>query len=233
MYDECFDSSTAMEPLFAAPPVRAGRRDRDSHSYAAVQNFAILAANYMESFILPIAQDLADSNELSDPAKQAMIEVFSSPDLSERILSYKTWKQDGLVVYASDPLIIGQTFEPSDDLLADWRGDVAASFEDLNHEEDISEAKLGLSLLKVYNPIHEVFSGEIIAVAEFYERAEPLQKELQDALRTTWFGVDSVFLASGLLLIGIVSAGGRTIEQQRQSLQTQLAASNQLAAQKR
>ena len=36
---------------------------------AAVQNFAIIAANYLESFISPIAQDLADSNELSDPAK--------------------------------------------------------------------------------------------------------------------------------------------------------------------
>lgn len=197
----------------------------------AVQNFAILAANYMESFISPIAQDLADSNELSDPAKQAMIEVFSGTELSEHIVSYKIWKKDGLIAYASDPSIIGQTFEPSDDLLAAWRGEVAASLDDLNHDEDISEANLGLSLLEVYSPIHEVFSGEIIAVAEFYERAEPLQRELQDARRTTWLVVGSVFLASGLLLIGIVRAGGRTIEEQRQNLQTQLAESNQLAAQ--
>jgi signal transduction histidine kinase len=198
---------------------------------AAVQNFALLAANYLESFISPIAQDLAESNELSDPAKQAMIEVFSSPELSARIVSYKIWKQDGLVVYASDPSIIGQQFEPSADLQAAWRGEVAASFEDLNHDEDVSEATLGLSLLEVYSPVREVFSGEIIAVAEFYEVATSLQTELQDARRTTWFVVGSVFLASGLLLIGIVRAGGRTIEKQRLSLQTQLADSKLLAAQ--
>ncbi|MGC1505802.1 MAG: ATP-binding protein [Sulfitobacter sp.] len=198
---------------------------------AAVQNFAIIAANYLESFVSPIAQDLAESNELSDPAKQAMIEVFSNPELSERIVSYKIWKQDGLIVYASDPSIIGQRFEPSDDLQAAWRGEVAASFEDLTEEEDISEAALGISLLEVYSPIHEVFSGEIIAVAEFYERASTLQTDLRDARRTTWLVVGSVFLASGLLLIGIVRAGGRTIEEQRQSLQMKLLESNQLAAQ--
>ena len=198
---------------------------------AAVQNFAIIAANYLESFISPIAQDLADSNELSDPAKQAMIEVFSSGELNERIVSYKIWKQDGLIVYASDPSLIGQKFEPSDDLRAAWSGDIAASFGDLSDEEDATEALLGLPLLEVYSPIHEDFSGEVIAVAEFYERATSLQEELQNARRTTWLVVGSAFLASGLLLISIVKAGGRTIEEQRRTLQTQLAESKQLAAQ--
>jgi signal transduction histidine kinase len=199
--------------------------------HAAVQNFAIIAANYLESFISPIAQDLAESNELSDPAKQAMIEIFSSLELSERIVSYKIWKEDGLIVHASDPSLIGQKFEPSDDLLAAWGGNFAASFEDLNDEEDANEAALGVSLLEVYSPIHEDFSGRVIAVAEFYERATSLHTELQDARRTTWLVVGSAFLASGLLLIGIVKAGGRTIEQQRQTLQEQLTESKQLARQ--
>lgn len=198
---------------------------------AAVQNFAIIAANYLESFISPIAQDLADSDELSEPAKQAMIEVFASSALSGRIVSYKIWKEDGLIVHASDPALIGQRFEPSEDLQAAWSGSFAASFEDLNDLEDATEAAMGVSLLEVYSPIHEVFSGEVIAVAEFYEQAESLQKELQSARMTTWLVVGSAFLASGLLLIGIVKAGGRTIEEQRQRLQSQLAASEQLATQ--
>ena len=198
---------------------------------AAVQNFAIIAANYLESFISPIAQDLAESNALSDPAKQAMIEVFSSAELSERIVSYKIWKEDGLIVHASNSALIGRKFEPSDDLLAAWGGKFAASFEDLNDEEDANEAALGVPLLEVYSPIHEDFSGKVIAVAEFYERATSLQIELKDARKTTWLVVGSAFLASGLLLIGIVKAGGRIIEEQRQTLQTQLADSKQLAAQ--
>lgn len=198
---------------------------------AAVQNFAITAANYVESFIAPVTQDLADGTELSDPAQQAMEEIFSSSALSGRIVSYKIWKKGGLIVHASDPLLAGQKFDPSDDLRAAWQGKVSASFEDLNDPEDASEASLGVPLLEVYSPIHEVFSGEIIAVAEFYERADALQIELSDAQRTTWMVVGSAFALSGLLLIGIVKAGGRTIEVQRAELKAQLAASERLAIQ--
>lgn len=198
---------------------------------AAVQNFAITAANYVESFISPVTQDLADGTELSDPAQQAMIEIFSSTALSDRIVSYKIWKKGGLIVHASDPSLAGQKFQPSDDLRAAWQGEVSASFEDLNDPEDASEASLGVPLLEVYSPIHEVFSGEIIAVAEFYERADALQVELANAQRTTWMVVGSAFALSGLLLIGIVRAGGRTIEVQRTELKEQLAASEKLAVQ--
>lgn len=198
---------------------------------AAVQNFAITAANYVESFIAPVTQDLADGTELSDPAQQAMEEIFSSSALSGRIVSYKIWKKGGLIVHASDSLLAGKKFEPSDDLRAAWQGEVSASFEDLNDPEDASEASLGVPLLEVYSPIHEVFSGEIIAVAEFYERADALQIELSDAQRTTWMVVGSAFALSGLLLIGIVKAGGRTIEVQRAELKAQLAASERLAIQ--
>ena len=198
---------------------------------AALQNFAIVAANYVESFVSPITQDLADGDELSEPAQQAMIEIFSGVALSERIVSYKIWKKDGLIVHASDPSLAGQKFEPSDDLKAAWQGQVSASFGDLNDLEDATEALLGVPLLEVYSPIHEVFSGEIIAVAEFYERADALQIELSDARRTTWLVVGSAFVASGLLLIGIVKTGGRTIETQRGALRAQLAASEELAAQ--
>ena len=198
---------------------------------AAVQNFAIIAANYVESFIAPITQDLAEGDTLSPPAKQAMIEVFSTTALNERIVSYKIWKEGGLIVHASDPSLIGKVFEPSEDLQAAWTGKYAASLVNHVDAEDASEASLGISLLEVYSPIHEVFSGRIIAVAEFYERADPLVAELRSARRNSWLVVGSAFLASGLLLAGIVQAGGRTIQEQRLRLQAQLAQSEHLAEQ--
>lgn len=198
---------------------------------AAVQNFAIIAANYVESFIAPVTQDLAENDTLSPPAQQAMIEVFSTTALNERIVSYKIWKEGGLIVHASDPSLIGKRFEPSDDLKAAWTGKFAASLDDYSDAEDAHEASLGVSLLEVYSPIHEVFSGRIIAVAEFYERADPLVAELRSARTTSWLVVGSAFLASGLLLAGIVSAGGRTIQDQRVRLQEQLAQSEQLLEQ--
>lgn len=198
---------------------------------AVVQNSAVAASSYMESFISPLSQDLASSDELSQPAKQAMEEIFSNTALTERVVSYKIWKPGGLIVQASNPDLIGKKFEPSEDLKAAWRGQVAASYEDLSDLEDEAEALLGVPLLEVYTPVREAWSGRVIAVAEFYERADVLERELSDARRTSWLIVGSAFFASGALLFGIVQAGGRTIREQRIRLQDQLEETQELASQ--
>jgi signal transduction histidine kinase len=101
-------------------------------------------------------------------------------------------------------------------------GKIASSFEDLNELENQAEAALGVPLLEVYSPIRAVWTGKVIAVAEFYERADGLAADLRKALWTSWLAVGGAFLASGLLLFGIVQAGGRTIRQQRLALEQQL-----------
>ena len=189
---------------------------------AVVQNSAASAALFMESFISPLSQELVDTDTLSPPARQALAEIFEGTALGERVVSYKIWMSGGRVVHASDPAIIGQVFDPSDDLRQAWTGDVASSFEDLNDLEDKAEAALGIPLLEVYSPIREAWTGEVIAVAEFYERADQLAADLRSARLNGWVVVGGTFLASGLLLFGIVQAGGRTIRQQRQSLTEQL-----------
>lgn len=198
---------------------------------AVVQNSALAASSYVESFISPLSQDLASSNELSEPAKQAMDEIFANTTLSERVLSYKIWKPGGLIVQASDPELIGRVFDLSEDQKTAWLGQVAASYEDLSDVEDQAEASLGVPILEVYSPVHEIWSGRIIAVAEFYEHAGALERDLSDARRKSWIIVGASFLASGALLFGIVQTGGQTIRDQRLRLENQLAATKELAAQ--
>ncbi len=189
---------------------------------AVVQNSATSAALFMESFVSPLSQDLARSDTLSGPAERALTEIFEGTSLGERVVSYKIWKSGGLVVHASDKELIGQVFEPSDDLKLAWSGRIAASYENLNDLEDQAEAALGIPLLEVYSPIREVWTGQVIAVAEFYERADALDMDISDARRKSWLVVGSTFLASGLLLFGIVQTGGRTIRDQRKQLEKQL-----------
>ena len=114
-----------------------------------VQNSAAAAAHYMESFLSPLAQDLAEAEGLSPPARLALTEIFSHTSLNKRVVSYKIWKEGGLVVEASDESLRGQRFEPSDDLKKAWAGQIAASFEDLTDHEDQVEADLGNPLLEV------------------------------------------------------------------------------------
>ena len=63
-----------------------------------VQNSATSAALYMESFVSPLSQELADADGLSEPALVALKEIFAGGLLSERVVSYKIWKPGGLVV---------------------------------------------------------------------------------------------------------------------------------------
>jgi hypothetical protein len=126
---------------------------------SVVDNTASATALYIESFISPLSQELAATDTVSDPARRALAEVFAKTSLGERIVSFKIWKPGGLVVYATDPEIIGKRFPPSDDLQRAWTGEVSGSFEGLGDLESEREAALGLPLLEVYSPVREVWSG--------------------------------------------------------------------------
>ena len=198
---------------------------------AVVQNSAASAALFMESFISPLGQELAETDTLSPPARQALSEIFAGTSLGERVVSYKIWQEDGRIVHASDPALVGQVFIPSDELRQAWSGQVAAAFEDLNDLEDEAEAALGIPLLEVYSPLRQAWTGDVIAVAEFYEAAEKLDADIKSARRNSWLIVGGAFLASGVLLFGVVQAGGRTIRVQRQSLKDQLQTTEKISAQ--
>ncbi len=188
-----------------------------------VRNTANATAQYMESFISPLSQDLADSDTLSPGAKRALEEIFSNTPLGDRVVSFKIWKEGGHVVEASDKAIIGKIFEVTENLEMAWNGELRADFEDLNDIEDQGENALGLPLLEIYSPIREVWSGRIIAVVEFYEVATDLKRDLVEARRSSWAAVALLMLAIGGSLYAIVRQGSRTIDRQRSALKQQLA----------
>ncbi|MBF9036229.1 two-component sensor histidine kinase [Rhodobacterales bacterium HKCCE2091] len=187
-----------------------------------VNSSASAAADYVETFVAPLAEDFQTDAELSDPVRRALEELFAAPAVAERVVSYKIWRPGGRILMASDPAIIGRTFPEGDDLVTAWSGTVAASFEDFGDEEDANEASLGIPLLEVYSPVHAYYSGEVVAVVEFYENGTALAHDLARARLTSWLVVGSAFFASGLLLYGVVAAGGRTIDRQRRLLERQL-----------
>ena len=113
--------------------------------------------------------------------------------------------------------MIGRSFPETEGQRLAWSGVVSASME-LGDEEDADEAALGLPLLEIYSPVREVWSGEVIAVAEFYAVEDLLVRDLANARRQSWLIVAGVFALCGASLFGIVSAGGRTIASQQTAL---------------
>lgn len=179
------------------------------------RNSAATTAHYMESVLAPLAQELAASDTLSPSARRAINEILINTPTGERLATIKIWKSGGLVVYSSDPSIIGARFEPTNSLLAALNGEIVAHFDDLNDEEDANENELGVPLLEIYSPIREAWSGKVIAVAEFYVIATALQDDLFRARFTSWLVVAAVTVTMLGLLFGIVLRGSRTIEAQQ------------------
>lgn len=182
-----------------------------SHSAAA-------AALYMDAFIAPLAQDLSKGNVISPENKKKLDEIMAQREISENVLSVKIWQKGGLIAYSNFEEIIGRTFTPTPYLKEAWNGVVSAHISDLGHDDDTRERMLGVELIEIYAPIRESHSNRIIAVSEFYMRANGLQESLRKAQLQSWAVVGTTGLLMLLALYGIVRRGSSTIEQQRLAL---------------
>lgn len=191
----------------------------DKIQTGVTQNAATATALYMDSFIAPLVQELADKDRLSEATRAKLDRLLTDRELASRIVSLKIWKPGGLVVYSNHISIIGKTFPETTKLKSAWRGVVAAEFDDLGDEEDETERRTGLPLLEMYSPIRDINSGRIIAVAEFYEDATSLKREMFNTKLESWMFVAIITLTIAGLLYGIVRRGSRTIDKQSRVLE--------------
>ncbi len=195
------------------------------------RNTAASTALYMESFVAPLLAELAHGDEISPKTHHALDTLLKDNELGRRIISFKIWKEDGLIVYSSRQNIIGKRFPTTPNLRAAWEGEVTAEFDTLEDEEDAEERLQGIPLLEMYSPIRELHTGRIIAVAEFYEGAQTLKNNLFIVNLQSWLVVAVVTLAMLGALSGIVLRGSRTIKQQRIALEQRVLELSQLLAQ--
>ncbi|KAB0680045.1 sensor histidine kinase [Aureimonas leprariae] len=197
------------------------------------QNTATATALYVDGVIAPLLADIDGSSVLSEGARRALDETLAQGALGARLETFKLWGRGGLITYSSDPSLIGKRFQPTDSLKKAWSGHVAAEFDDLDDDEDATERGSDVPLLEIYNPIRAPWSGEIVAVAEFYEHAGDLENGLFAARLRSWFVVAAVTLAMMGALFGIVMRGSATIARQRSDLEGRVADLQRLLAENR
>ena len=192
---------------------------------AVTRNTANATALYMDSFIAPLTQDLAVQDRLSESSRAEIGALLEQTALGKRVVSFKIWRDGGLVVDSSNAAVIGKTFAVSENLRAAWLGVVKADYSDTADEEDAAEKALGIPLLEIYSPVRDMNSGEVIAVVEFYEDAVQLNKDLIQARLVSWAAVAAVMALIWLSLFVVVLRGSRTIDRQLLAL-TDLASRN-------
>ena len=181
---------------------------------AVVRNTASATALYMDSFVAPLTQELATGPTLSDRSRAEIARLLAETALGQRVVSFKIWRQDGLVVDASNAALVGRRFPVTENLELAWTGEVRASFDDTGDEEDVAENALGLPLLEIYAPIRDMKTGRVIAVAEFYEVGTQLRLDLVRVRRLAWAMVGAALGVIGMTLFAIVLRGSRTIDHQ-------------------
>jgi signal transduction histidine kinase len=188
-----------------------------------ITNTAAAAALYMDRFVEPHVQDLANSASLSAASLAAISELVETRGFGEHVVEVKIWRPDGTLVFSNPPGLIGTKHPIGESLASALRGRVVAEFDDLRDEENIPERELHVPLLEIYSPIREVNSGRVIAVAEFYQLGHELKTEL------SWAQFEGTLIVGGLsllmlgALIGIVRRGSGTIISQQYALNGRVA----------
>ncbi|MCJ8521527.1 signal transduction histidine kinase [Pseudorhizobium tarimense] len=200
---------------------------------AVTRNSAATTAMYVDSIIAPLLPDLQTTEVLDDITSRALDETFGQGALGGRVLSFRLWRSDGTVLYATDPDIIGERFDPSEKLQRAFSGKLVAQFEHPEDEESHAERAAGIPLLEIYNPILQPWSGEVVAVLEFYEVAEDFQNSLSEARLLSWLAVAAVIAVFFLSLTAIVFRGSRTIDDQKATLTQRVAELSDLLEQNR
>lgn len=187
-----------------------------------IRNSAATTALFVDSVVSPLFVNLSEDGVLSAGAARALDETLAQGSLGSRLEAFKIWRRDGIVSYASEPALIGQQFPVGEKLAEAWSGNVAAEYDQLGDAENASERGVGTPLLEIYSPIREPWSGNVIAVAEFYEHAGELETSLVAARTQTWLIVVLVTTAMLAALYGIVRRGSHVIDQQRAALEARV-----------
>ena len=193
-----------------------------------VRSTGAATALYVDSVIAPLLPDMQRSEPLDDTVSRALDETLGQGALGARLVSFRLWRRDGTILYASEKDLIGKRFEPGEDLTTAFEGRIIAHYDHPDDLESAAEKALELPLLEIYNPVLQPWTGEVVAVSEFYEIATDFEDELAIARWKSWAAVIAVTAVFFLSLLAIVLRGSRTISDQRQSLRDRISQLSEL-----
>jgi signal transduction histidine kinase len=184
-----------------------------------IRHAAAATALYVDSVIAPILPDMQTTHRLDDVVARSLDETLNAGKLGERLVSFRLWRKDGMILYADRAELIGQQFETSANLSRAFSGEVVAEFDDPSDAGRDYERTLQTPLLEIYSPVLQPWTGEVVAVSEFYESVPDLAQSLWLARLKGWASVGLVTLGLFATLAAIVFRGSATIESQRRALE--------------
>jgi signal transduction histidine kinase len=192
-----------------------------------INRTAATTALYINSFLEPQLQNLAQEPFLSVARMEALDRLLHETPLHQQVVRFKVWGRKGLVLYSSNITQVGRRFPVDDDLALAWqRGLVSTGVTTLDRPENEGETKPRPRLLETYAPIRLRGTDQVIAVAEFYAIMDDLEREVASAKWRSWLIVGLVTLGVYVLLISFVRRSSNTILRQQAELGAKVTALN-------
>jgi signal transduction histidine kinase len=182
-----------------------------------VHRTAATTALFVDSFIAPNLQELATDNTIHDEHIRTL-DRLQETQMGQEIVAFKVWDDEGRLLYSTEPSTIGQVFPIEESLARSWRGEVVSQISSLQKEENSLERAKQSQLLEIYSPVRLGGTNKIIAVAEFYQKVDALNREVAAAQQRSWLVVGTATLVIYLLLAGFVGRASDTIERQQLAL---------------
>ncbi len=198
-----------------------------------VNRTAAVTALYVDSFIAPHLQDLARSDQLDAGHLASLGSLLDGTPLGQRIVAFKVWGGDGRILYSTNPALIGRKFPVSSSLAAAFAGEVHTEISDLVEPENEYEQNRWPRLIETYAPVRVAGASNIVAVSEFYQTTDELDREVRAAQWRSWLVVGLATLAMYLLLAGLVGRASNTIVAQQEELRDKVAQLTTLLTQNR
>ena len=209
--------------ILVAAALGLGRWAAGQIEQSVVSRTAETTALFVDSFIAPNLQELSTADTLTPDHIATLDRLLDDTPLGRQILSFKVWDAGGKVLYSAEPAAIGQVFPVGEELTRAWSGAVSSDISDLEDAENVLERTQRARLLETYAPVRLENSDEIIAVAEFYQTVDELERDIALAQGRTWLVVGASMLVIYLLLAGFVGRAGDTIDRQQAALSRQVA----------
>jgi signal transduction histidine kinase len=198
---------------------------------AVTLNAGATTALYVDSIIAPLLPDMRTNRRLDEGVQRALDETLGQGALGERLGEMRLWGPDGTVLYSNDPKLVGRRFDRSVNLNRAFAGEMVVNFD--RYDDLDASGGSASALLEIYNPILQPWSGEVVAVIEFYEHAEEFADTLRHARWRSWLAVAGVVMIFFLTLSAVVLRGSRTIDRQALALEDRVAELTNLLAQNR
>ena len=199
--------------------------------HGVINRTAATTALYVDSFISPTIQKLGQGNNLTGEHRRTLDKLLAETPLGRQIVTFKIWDSDSRIIYSTTPSDIGRNFPANKELARALSGEITSRISDLREPEHSLERNEWKRLIETYSPVRQKGSNRIIAVAEFYQTVDDLQKEITTAQTRSWLVVGAATVIMYLLLVGMVRRGSDTISRQQAELQKKVTQLSNILAQ--